>query len=235
MERGETLQKYNTLLFDLDDTLLDFDAAEKSALRQLCASYSLSLTPEMEKRYQTINKSLWEAYEEGKIDRDEVLNTRFSRFFAEYGETVDGIELEKRFRRFLQEGHELIDDAFDIISSLKNDYQLFIVTNGVADTQAKRLNDSGLRPFFDDVFVSDEIGYQKPKKEFFQYVFEKIPQVHLDATLIIGDSLTSDIKGGHLVGIDSCWFNPKLKENYTKISPTYEIQKLKDLYRILNF
>ncbi len=188
----------------------------------------------MKTQYKTINQNLWRAFEEGKITRDEVVNTRFSALFKEYGYEADGALLEQKYRRFLEKGHQLMDGAFDLISNLQLQFDLYIVTNGVSKTQYKRLRDSGLFPFFKDIFVSEDTGCQKPMKEYFDYVFARIPQFSAEHTLIIGDSLTADVKGGQLAGLDTCWFNPDLKQNELEIMPTYEIRELEELYRILN-
>ncbi|HWO76665.1 MAG TPA: YjjG family noncanonical pyrimidine nucleotidase [Bacillus sp. (in: firmicutes)] len=227
------MKKYKTLFFDLDDTLLDFEAAEDAALQSLFKDQNLQLSPEIKANYQKINQALWKAYEEGKIDRDEVINTRFSLLFKEYGLEVDGAEIEKNYRRYLEEGHQLIDGALELISKLQNHFDLYVVTNGVSQTQYKRLTNSGLHPLFKDIFVSEDTGYQKPMKEFFDYVFARIPEFSAEQGLIIGDSLTSDIKGGYLSGMDTCWFNPTKKPNHTDIIPTYEIKELRELYQIL--
>ena len=227
------MKKYKTLFFDLDDTLLDFEAAEDAALQSLFRDQNLQLTPEIKANYQKINQTLWKAYEEGKIDRDEVINTRFSLLFKEYGLEVDGAEIENNYRRYLEEGHQLIDGALELISKLQNHFDLYVVTNGVSQTQYKRLTNSGLHPLFKDIFVSEDTGYQKPMKAFFDYVFARIPEFSAEQGLIIGDSLTSDIKGGYLSGMDTCWFNPTKKPNHTDIIPTYEIKELRELYQIL--
>lgn len=227
------LKKYKTLLFDIDDTLLDFNAAESLALRLLFEEQNLTLSTEMELHYKKLNKDLWTTYEEGRINREEVLNKRFSILFKEYGHDVDGVLLEKKYRNYLQEGHQLINGALELITDLRRKYDLYIVTNGVFKTQNKRLRDSGLFPLFNDIFVSEQTGYQKPMKEFFDYVFESIPNFSAKQSLIIGDSLSADIKGAEQAGIDSCWFNPEMKPNHTDISPTYQIQKLNELYKIL--
>jgi len=227
------LKTYKTLLFDADDTLLDFEAAEKTALRLLFADQQLPFTPELEAQYKRINQGLWMAFEEGKIDRDEVVNTRFSRLFQENGLEVDGALLEKRYRCFLDEGHQLIEGAFELIMNLQHHFDLYVVTNGDSKTQDKRLRDAGLYPFFIDIFVSEDTGYQKPMKEFFDFVFARIPDFSADQAMIIGDSLSSDIKGGQQASLDTCWFNPGRKSNETGILPTYEIQRLDELYHIL--
>ncbi|WP_312472149.1 YjjG family noncanonical pyrimidine nucleotidase [Neobacillus sp.] len=227
------MKKYQTLLFDVDDTLLDFTAAENEALRLLFEEQNIPLTTELEADYKKINHRLWKSFEEGKIDRDEVVNTRFSILFMEYGQVVDGALLEKSYRSYLEEGHQLVNGAFELISDLQNQYDLYIVTNGVSKTQDKRLRASGLHPIFKDIFVSEDTGFQKPMKEYFDYVFARIPHFSVEQTLIIGDSLSSDIKGGQLAGLDTCWFNPQMMPNDTGIVPTYQIQKLDELYRII--
>jgi 2-haloacid dehalogenase len=227
------MRKYQTLLFDVDNTLLDFSAAEDEALRLLFEDQDFPLTDEVKDQYKKINQSLWRLFEEGKIDRDTVMNTRHSRLFKEYGREVDGALLESKYRNYLREGHQLVDGAFELISHLHNHFDLYIVTNGDSETQHKRLKDSCLYPFFKEIFVSDEIGFQKPQKEFFDYVFARIPNFSVEKGIIIGDSLSADIKGGYLSGIDSCWINPEMLPNDTNIIPTYQIQKLDELYHIL--
>ncbi|EMI9088186.1 noncanonical pyrimidine nucleotidase, YjjG family [Bacillus cereus] len=227
------MKKYKTLLFDVDDTLLDFQKAEKMALRMLFEEKGIPLTSEVEVQYKTINKSLWDAFEEGKMNRDEVVNTRFSILFKEYGEEVDGILFENNYRSYLEEGNQLIQGAFEFISQIQSEYDLYIVTNGISKTQDKRLRNAGLHTLFQDVFVSEDTGFQKPMKEYFDYVFERIPNFAPEEGLIIGDSLSADIKGGYVAGIDTCWFNPEKKSNNSEIMPTYEVQNFEELYAIL--
>ncbi|EOP15492.1 MULTISPECIES: YjjG family noncanonical pyrimidine nucleotidase [Bacillus] len=227
------MKKYKTLLFDVDDTLLDFQKAEKMALRMLFEEKGIPLTSEVEVQYKTINKSLWDAFEEGKMNRDEVVNTRFSILFKEYGEEVDGILFENNYRSYLEEGNQLIQGAFEFISQIQSEYDLYIVTNGISKTQDKRLRNAGLHTLFQDVFVSEDTGFQKPMKEYFDYVFERIPNFAPEEGLIIGDSLSADIKGGYVAGIDTCWFNPEKKSNNSEIVPTYEVQNFEELYAIL--
>ncbi|MEH7013628.1 YjjG family noncanonical pyrimidine nucleotidase [Neobacillus niacini] len=227
------MTKYKTLFFDVDDTLLDFGAAEKLALQLLFAEHNILLTPEIEEQYKKINQGLWKRFEEGELDRDEVVNTRFSILFNEYDKEMDGNLLEKNYRGYLEQGHQLVNGAFELISELHHDYNLYVVSNGVSKTQDKRLRDSGLFPLFKDIFVSEDTGYQKPMKEFFDFVFSRIPNFRVEQALIIGDSLSADIKGGELAGMDTCWFNPNLKRNLTNTNPTYQIHKLEELKQIL--
>ena len=227
------MKKYKTLLFDVDDTLLDFQKAEKAALRMLFEEKGMSLTSEIEAQYKKINKSLWTAFEEGEINRDEVVNTRFSILFKEYGEEVDGILFENNYRSYLEEGNQLMEGALQFINQIQSEYDLYIVTNGISKTQDKRLRNAGLHALFQDVFVSEDTGFQKPMKEYFDYVFERIPNFAPEEGLIIGDSLSADIKGGYVAGIDTCWFNPERKLNDSGIIPTYEVHNFEELEALL--
>jgi len=228
------LKTYRTLLFDVDNTLLDFEAAEKLALYLLFKERDMLLTDAIEADYKRINHGLWKSYEEGVMGRDEVVNTRFSRLFGEYGLVVDGAEMDRLYRSYLEEGHQLVDGAMELITDLHDGYDLYLVTNGVSETQHRRLRASGLYPFFKGTFVSEDTGYQKPMKAYFDYVFARIPKFKAEHALVIGDSLTADIKGGQLAGLDTCWFNPEGKPNDTGIVPTYEIRRLDELYEILS-
>lgn len=228
-----TLNKYKTLLFDIDDTLLDFSSAEDEALHRLFTENGLGLTEEVENRYKEINGGLWSAFERGEVSREEIVNTRFELLFKAYGKQADGKRLGVRYQQFLAENHDLIEGASELIHSLASQFDMYIVTNGVSKTQYRRLHESGLYPFFKDIFVSEDTGYQKPMKEYFDYVFSHITSLEQSSTLIIGDSLSSDIKGGLNAGIHTCWFNPHHKVNHTQDQPMYEIKHLADLHKIL--
>lgn len=225
--------RYNTLLFDVDDTLLDFQAAEKQALTKLFATEGLTLSPDLEEKYKTMNHKLWAAFERGEKTRDEVVNQRFGLFFEALGVRVDSIDLENRYRKFLEEGHDLLGNSYQIVADLSKKANLYIVTNGVSQTQYRRLTDAKLLPFFKAVFVSEDTGYQKPMKEYFDYVFARIPNFEKEATVIIGDSLSSDIQGGITAGIDTIWLNSKSEQATAGIQPTYTINQLESIYRIL--
>lgn len=221
------------LLFDVDHTLLDFRASEKKALTQTFAEYGLPFPDAVYQQYLIQNAKLWQDYEKGLIDRQAVLHTRFCRLFAQFGYAADGAAFEDSYRLHLNHACDKMPDAIEVIQRLSQSHELYIVTNGVVSTQKMRLRDSGLAPYFRDVFISEEIGCQKPQKAFFDNCFSRIPAFSSDAALIIGDSLSSDIKGGNLAGIETCWFNPDGKENDTDAKADYEIHALRDLYALL--
>ena len=162
-----------------------------------------------------------------------MLFSRFVRLFEELSLDVDGIEFEHDYQSFLGDGAFLIDGAMQVVSYLHDHYDLYIVTNGVASTQHKRLTASGLRPFMKDVFISESIGYQKPDVRFFEECFKEIKDLDPDKTMIIGDTLTSDILGGNNAGIMTCWYNPGGLENTTAAVCDIEIRHLNDLYEFL--
>lgn len=223
---------YKTLLFDLDDTLLDFSANEIDSLNKLFQQHGYPLSDELFRIYHSVNKQLWSDYENGIIVLDDVLNTRFSETMLRLGKVVDGIEWESLYRELLGNGCQLIEGALELCQSLSVSHRLFVVTNGVAQTQIKRLKQSGLYEFFEDIFDSQSIGFQKPSKEFFDYVMSHIKDFNRKEALIIGDSLNTDIKGGLLSGIDTCWMDRKSQKCSAEIQSTYTITSLVELYDI---
>lgn len=225
--------KYSTLLFDVDDTLLNFQAAEHAAMKKLFESIGQPLTPAVYQDYHQLNESLWQRYELGEISRQELLDTRFTLFFSKYGQTVDGQAYEKRYRDYLAEGHSPMPQAKQLLTDLNANHDIFVVTNGIAKTQHRRLNESGLAPYFTNVFASETVGVQKPDPKFFDYVAQRINGFSKPKSLVIGDSLTSDIKGATAYGLDSVWFNPTHKINKTPAKPTYEIDQLLRLEAIV--
>jgi len=227
------MKKYSTLLFDADDTLLDFEKTARASIEKIFNKLGYGCSEEMQRRFQTIDRELWKEHQENKITMDTVLTVRFEKLFDTINIKVDGKEIQAIFNELLSQGSELIDGALEVCKKLNEKYDLYVVSNGIQLTQDKRFKDSGLFCFMKEIFVSDMVGHHKPKKEFFEYVFNNIPNTDKSEMIIIGDSLLSDIKGANNAGIDSCWFNPKRKQNDSNSIPTYEIQELKELFNIL--
>lgn len=225
---------YTTLLFDIDDTLLDFKLAEHYAISTLMTELSVEANDANIQRYSQINQGYWEEFEKGLLTKEVLIAKRFETFFALHELAVDGKEADAKFRSYLEQSHHLIAGSIPLLEALVPQYRLYATTNGVAQTQYRRLKDSGLIQYFKDIFVSEDTGYQKPTKEYFDYVFARIPNFNAKETVIIGDSLTSDILGGMNAGIDTCWFNPHhLPNPFSHIKPTYEIAALDDLKTLL--
>lgn len=223
------------ILWDIDATLLDFLAAEKAAIRTCFSHFHLgTCTDEMLARYSVINRKYWERLERGEMTKQQILDGRFREFFQKEGILFEDISQLNRFYQLaLGDTICFLDDGFTLIQKLKPFFKQYAVTNGTLAAQEKKLEKSGLGELFDGAFISDEIGYEKPSKEFFDHVFCKIGNIPKEEILIIGDSLTSDMAGGFQAGIPCCWYNPKKLENTKNIPITYEIQNLWDILPIL--
>ncbi|WP_028563482.1 YjjG family noncanonical pyrimidine nucleotidase [Paenibacillus pinihumi] len=224
---------YKILLFDLDDTLLDFGACETDSLNKLFQHHGYTFSDELFQVYNSVNKQLWTDYENGKIGLEVVLNSRFSETMLRLGEVVDGTVWENTYRELLgNEKQLLIEGALEVCQRLSASHRLFVITNGITQTQIKRLKKSGLYDFFEDIFDSQSIGFQKPSRHFFDYVTRHIKDFNSKEALIIGDSLNTDIQGGILSGIDTCWVNKKSEEHSEVIQSTFIITNLVELYDI---
>ncbi len=226
--------EYKILLFDADNTLFDFDACEKEALHAVFRKYGYPLNDDIFQIYEKINKDLWKKYEIGELDRETVIYSRFGLLFQQIGIEDDGIAFEDDYQDLLGMQYFFVEHAEEVIQRLYPYYSMYVVTNGVTKTQLSRLKDSGLDQYFKKIFVSEETGYQKPMKEYFDYCFERIEDFDAEQAIIIGDSLSSDILGGNNAGIATCWFNPNGLNNSSSITVNHEIRCLKELYELLN-
>lgn len=224
---------YTHLLFDLDGTLFDFDAGETCAFRKICNSFHVPFSEETLALYQRINLSYWKAYERGEITTTALSIARFHDFLAAVNRNGDPTRMSKLYQDYLGEDCTPIPDALRVCRILhEKGYLISIITNGRSATQHSRLSRSELTPIISELFISEELGCQKPQKGFFDAVFKKL-QIPVSQALVIGDSLTSDISGGIRYGIDTCWFNPKAAANTMSQAPTYEIRQLNELLSIL--
>ena len=220
------------LLLDLDDTILDFHKAERIALSKTFRDFGLEPREEVLELYHKINKWHWEQLELGIMTRDQVLVGRFDRLFQELGMEVDAAACMKRYEHNLSIGHYFLPGAEEAVKKLHEKYRLFLVSNGTATVQHGRLTSAGLYPYFEQVFISQNIGYNKPDKAYFDRCFERIPGFAPEKALMVGDSLTSDIKGGINAGLKTVWINPRHKP-CGDIRPDYEIEGLPQLEALL--
>ena len=225
--------RFDHILFDADNTLFDYDRAEGEALAATFAAYGHGFDAAVHARYRAINQSLWAAKERGEIATGVLTVERFRRLFAELGLTQKPEVFNTCYLDALADGVQLIDGAYEVCETLARAHTLSIVTNGVPRTQRRRVERSAIRPFFAHLFISGEIGHKKPDIEYFEHVFRELGGVDRARTLIVGDSLTSDIQGGINAGIATCWFNPSGAPNATDMQPDHEIRALMDLLSII--
>jgi len=203
--------RYDTILLDADGTLLDFARSEREALKDALRQIGVEPKEEMTDVYSEINDGLWKKLERGEIQKSVLAYHRFELLFERYGIDYDARAMAKRYMDNLAGKGYVLEGAVEFCQALAEHARLYIVTNGTEYIQRGRLGDSGLLPYIRDVFISDRIGYPKPKVEYFAYVAEHIPDFDKEKTLIVGDSLTSDMAGGIAYGIDTCWYNPQGK------------------------
>ena len=214
--KGGAAMHYDVRFFDVDDTLLDFGACEQEALHATFARFALPFSPREKQAFHAINDVLWARYEQGEISRDELCRTRFARLFAQMGAAVDPLVFEEAYQHALSLGHALMPHAREVLIGLQGRARVVLASNGVCATQHRRINEAGIRPYVDAVFLSEEIGARKPDPRFFDIVLKR-----------------SDIQGAAGAGLDSVWLNPQGKAASMAVQPTYEIKTLLELEEIL--
>jgi YjjG family noncanonical pyrimidine nucleotidase len=224
---------YTWLLFDADHTILDFDAAEAHALEAVCTELAGEFRSEWVEAYHRINKGLWALLEKGKISSAELRVKRFADFQAEIGIEGDSAVFSTRYLHHLQEGNYVIPGARELMESLAPDFRMAVITNGIRDTQKRRFEVTGLGSFFEHIIISEDAGVPKPHTGFFDYAFERMGDHRRETMLVIGDSLSSDIKGANNAGIPCCWYNPQGKEAGDLAAPDFVISELSDLEGIV--
>ena len=224
---------FEYLFLDLDDTILDFQKAEHIALSKTLRSFGLEPTETVLKRYNLINKAHWEALERKELTREQVLVGRFQVLFEEMGIAVEPVSVARAYEDNLSIGHYFLPGAEEAVEALSKKYKLYLASNGTAKVQAGRLKSANISRFFEEVFVSQELGANKPSLEYFEKCFARIPGFEKAKAIIVGDSLTSDILGGQNAGIATCWVNPHHKPRREDIRVDYEIEALSKLEDLL--
>ena len=222
-----------SVFLDLDNTILDFSKAERIALTQTLSERGVSVTEEILRRYRDFNIYCWEQLEDGLMTRDEVLRRRFELLFESLGLSLNGQEATERYETLLHFGHWFIPGAEELLRTLAPDYDLYLASNGVASVQHSRIASAGIAPYFKGVFISEEIGAVKPQREYFEACFARIPGFDPARALMVGDSLSSDIRGGINAGIRTCWLNYNNKPGREDIRPDYEIASITELPALL--
>lgn len=222
-----------TIFFDLDDTLLDFTRAEAAALRRALTEMNAPADNDVLERYHAINAAQWELLEEKKLTREQVLVGRFDILFGELGLRRSARAICERYEGYLAEGHWFIPGAEALLEEIASLYDLYLASNGTAKVQHRRLESAGIARYFRGIFISGEMGADKPSPAFFEKCFAAIPDFSRENALIVGDSLTSDIRGGINAGLRTCWFNPHGRPARPDIVPDCEISALSQLPPLL--
>ena len=225
---------FKFLLIDMDDTVLDFQKAEYTAIRKTLAEAGLDPTDEVCQRYSQINDGYWKRLERKEVTRRQLQIGRFTDLFAEFRITADGEKCADRYMENLAKGHDFMPGAEEALQSLSEKYKLYLASNGNTDTQRSRIALAGIEKYFDGIFISGEIGVNKPDKLFFDRCFAQIKKFDPAKTMIVGDSLSSDILGGKNAGIATCWVNPNRKTAPAELQPDYQIESLTQLEALLN-
>lgn len=227
---------YNTILWDVDQTLLDFEKSQDYALRFSFGQLQLEINEEIVRLYASINDAYWKRLELGEVTKKELLTGRFDTLFERLRITdVSSADIAPIYQKALGSVYYFIDDSLELCKKLKGKVRQYAVTNGVASTQRNKLQLSGLLHIMDGIFISEEIGYEKPDIRFFEACFKQIPDFEAEKTLIVGDSLTSDIKGGNLANIACCWYNKAHKVNESGLRIDHEISNLWEVEEILSW
>ena len=221
------------ILLDLDDTILDFKWAENQALTGTLAAFGIDPTEEVCRRYSQINLEYWRALERKEVTREQLKVERFRQLLQELGREADPAAMGELYLQRLGQGHRFLPGAWETLQILAEKYRLFLVTNGNPPVQYGRLASAGITHCFEKLFISMEIGHNKPSVEFFDHCFSHIPGFDKTKAIIVGDSLFSDILGGINAGIKTCWVNPTHRPVREEIIPDYQIDNLPQLLPIL--
>ena len=221
------------VLLDLDDTILDFHKSERIALSKTFLEFGIDPSESTLSLYSQINRECWQRLERLELTRDEVLCGRFAILFDRIGVVADERAVQARYEYNLSFEAHFLTGAEQMLEYLYGKYKLYIASNGTAIVQDRRIDISGIAKYFDGIFISQRLEADKPSPEFFRRAIAAMGDPLRDEIIIVGDSLTSDIKGGEDAGIHTCYFNPRGYQNKTEITPEYEISSYEELYPVL--
>jgi len=221
--------RYQTLLLDADGTLWDFDRSEHEAIRETLKKFELPDTDEWIGDYHRINDALWKQLERGEVTKAELRTARFARLLEKHQRAGDVCAMADAYVDALSKKSYLLPGTLEACTELAKYCRMYLITNGMAVVQRGRLARSPITPLMVDCFISEEVGYEKPSPKYFEAVFRQIPNFDPSTTLVIGDSLTSDMAGGIAVGLDTCWINPSSRPIPDTLPITYSIASVTQL------
>jgi len=229
-----TTQRYQYLLFDIDNTLMEFTAGEKTALFQTMDELGVAISEADYHKYLEINQAAWARFETGELDSKAVQRVRFENYAEHLGHDRDkGMRMNARYVENLGQQAILLEGAMELLMQLSRRYKLAVATNGLTLVQRARLEKSGFLPLLSGVFISQEMGVQKPAKAYYESIFQSFGDFAREKYLMIGDSLSADILGGINAGIDTCWYHPSDTAAQSAISPTYTVRGYDELLELL--
>lgn len=221
------------VLLDLDNTLIDFNECARHSIMNIFSELGFTYTEKVFETFICENVKIWKRLEKGEITKADLRANRWNIILGKLGINYDGTIIEEKFENGVAQGAYAVEGAYELLDYLYPKYELYIVSNGFRFVQESRLKIGDFRKYFKDIFLSEDIGIQKPAKEFFDYCFEKLGNPPKEDVILIGDSLSADIIGGLNYGIDSVWFNKNGDELPENIKPTYIVKRLKDIEKIL--
>ncbi len=222
------------VLIDLDDTILDFHAAEAVAIRDTLRQFGIDPNDGVIATYSKINRRMWQMLEQGEATRAEILVNRFALLFNSLGVVGDPAQAELTYEHELSKAYWFVEGAPEFLEELtRRGYRLYLASNGTTAVQTGRIKGSGIEKYFEKVFLSEEIGAVKPQAEYFDACFAAVPEMKREQTIIVGDTFSSDILGGFNAGIYTCWFNPKGRSAVGDRRPDGEITKLSQFFQLL--
>lgn len=225
--------KYPYLLLDADNTLFDFDAGNRHAFHEVCARYDIPDTEKSFRCYERCNNAMWAAFDRGECTKDFLVVERFRRFLKEMALDRDAAQCNELHLQVLGQNTLLLPHALEVCRDLSRQHRLYIVTNAVAAVQRSRLAGSAIAPYITGAFISEEAGASKPSAAYFDYVFSRIDGITRDNCLLVGDSLSSDIRGANNYGLPCCWYNPKGAARPEDLRIDCEIRDLRQLYDLV--
>ncbi len=227
-------KRYELVLLDADGTLFDYDRTEARALELSFAGAGIEYRKEDHlPRYREVNDRIWKEFENGLISASDLRTERFRRFFELVGIETDCAAFGRAYVANLAESGFLFPEAEPLLERLAPRFKLGMVTNGLKEVQRKRFAMTPVERYLSCIVVSDEVGVQKPGPGIFEHALEAAGHSDKSTVIMVGDSLSSDIRGGEAFGIDTCWFNPSGKPNDSAAKPTYEIRSLSELPAVL--
>lgn len=228
------MKQYRNLLFDIDMTILNYQATEDASLNALFKEFGIVVSPALKQKYKEYNLGRWKQYERGEISWQVLNDHMFDLFLAKYcGVYLDGPMVTQHYLDYVCQGKQTMPGAIAMLEKLSPRYSLYAVTNGQTRVQWSRIRNAHVAQYFSGVYISEAVGAQKPDRAIFQYVFDHNSGVRADNSLMIGDSLSSDIQGGENAQIDTLWLDWNGKDNPGNHHPTYVSHDLSQITKLL--